>query len=283
MRGIRFFFRSAVIILTISVVIGCTPVDNPTEAEADGLRTPAQEQHTENKNAGQADSQSNKGIYDIREVGQVQIQDHNQISWQEDNVSLSAVMVQPNQTGASSVIGSIKVSNGDLAYPIDLEQAPISISSVSLSSDHQYLAMHLKYTEGHQLVIVNMAAGDHYSLNAYLSRNGRGKVDTVQSYQWDPKGNHLALAYGDATRSSVGLYQADQKMLLDIPTSVIYKDTPVIVWHKEGKGFDFVSTSGKDVYVLNRYVREKNLVSKVKALGGDEVAALRTLSPTYAK
>ncbi|MNR07081.1 hypothetical protein D3C85_1231860 [compost metagenome] len=93
----------------------------------------------------------------------------------------------------------------------------------------------------------------------------------------------MALAYGDETRSSVALYQPDKKMLLDIPTSVIYEDTPVIVWHKEGKGFDFVSAREGDIYVLNRYVREKNLVNKVKVIDGEEVDALRTISPTYAK
>ncbi|MNT57680.1 hypothetical protein D3C72_1950670 [compost metagenome] len=143
--------------------------------------------------------------------------------------------------------------------------------------------MHLKYNEGHRLVIINMTAGDYYLLNDYLSRNGRGSVDTIQSYRWAPSGNHLALAYGDETRSSVALYQPDKKMLLDIPTSVIYEDTPVIVWHKEGKGFDFVSAREGDIYVLNRYVREKNLVNKVKVIDGEEVDALRTISPTYAK
>ncbi|MNH83661.1 hypothetical protein D3C87_769360 [compost metagenome] len=279
----RFFFSAAVIIITLSVVIGCTHEVSPPEAEADELQTPAHEQQAVNKNADQANNQSNKEIYDIREVSQVQIQDHKQISWQEDDVSLSAVVVHPNQDEASSEISSIRVNKGDLGYPIELEQSPISISSVSLSSDHQYLAMHLKYNEGHRLVIINMTAGDYYLLNDYLSRNGRGSVDTIQSYRWAPSGNHLALAYGDETRSSVALYQPDKKMLLDIPTSVIYEDTPVIVWHKEGKGFDFVSAREGDIYVLNRYVREKNLVNKVKVIDGEEVDALRTISPTYAK
>lgn len=279
----RFFFSTAVIIMTLSVVIGCTHEVSPPEAEADELQTPAHEQHAVNKSAGQANSRLDKEIYDIREASQVQIQDHKQISWQEDDVSLSAVVVQPNQTEASSEVSSIRVSKGDLGYPIELEQAPISISSVSLSSDHQYLAMHLKYNEGHRLVIVNMTAGDYYLLNDYLSRNGRGSVVTIQSYRWAPSGNHLALAYGDETRSSVALYQPDKKMLLDIPSSVVYEDTPVIVWHKEGKGFDFVSAKEGDIYVLNRYVREKNLVNKVKVLDREEVAALRTISPTYAK
>ncbi|RUT35517.1 hypothetical protein EJP77_00360 [Paenibacillus zeisoli] len=279
----RFYFSTAAIILTLSAVIGCTHEGSPPIAEADELQIPAHEQHAVNKTASQGSSHLDKEFYDIREVSQVQIQDHTQISWQEEGVSLTALAVQNDQLGASTQVSSISITQDNIDHPIEFEVAPASISSVSLSADHQYLALHLKYNEGHRLVIINMTAGNYYTLNDYLSRNGRGSVDTIHSYQWAPKGNHLALAYGDETRSSVAIYQPDKKMLLDIPTSVLYEDTPVIVWHKRGKGFDFVSAKDNDIYVLNRYIRGKSLVSQVKVIERDEVADLRSISPTYAK
>lgn len=279
----RFFFSSAVIILTLSLVLGCTDEGSSHVAEAEELQTPAIDQHAVNKSIDQGAAPIDKEMYDTHEVSPVQIQDQTQIIWQEDGVSLSAQAVQSNQTEASSRISSIRITRNDHSYPIELAQAPESISSVSLSSDHQYLAMHLKYNEGHRLVIVKLMNGDYYTLNDYLSRNGRGTVDTIHSYRWAPSGNHLALAYGDGTRSSVALYQTDRKMLLDIATPVLYEDTPVMVWHKEGKGFDFVSAGEGNTFVLNRYIRGRSLVSKVKVLAEEDVASMQAITQTYAK
>ncbi|USB31845.1 hypothetical protein [Paenibacillus sp. YPG26] len=279
----RFFFSTAVIIMAFAVLVGCAHKGGLPIAQAEELRTPAYDQQARNQNAAQANRQLYKGIYDIRTVSEVRIQDSGQISWQEKGVSLFAAMVQTDQKGAASEIGAITVSKGDHRYPIQVDQRHTAISAVSLSADQQYLAIHLKHSNGHRLVIVNMKTGGYYPLNDYLSRNGRGTVDTIHAYQWAPGGNQLALAYGDNTRSSVALYQTDQKMLLDIPTSVVYEDTLVVVWHKNGKEFDFVSAGEENVYVLHRYTRSKNQVRKVKEIGGQEVAILQAINPTYAK
>lgn len=276
----RLFFSTMTAVLVIFTVIGCTDnLNTPqTQAEADKYRS-----STQGANDSVTSSVSKK--YSVRSVVPLQVNEDT-LSWQEGKVAFAAELTGGSTQGedtSAAEIGTMLVTSGNTKIKLELQSKPTSIATITLSADQRYLAMHYQHFKGYKLVIVDLVKGQYYPLNDYLSRNGRGSVEIIHSYAWAPQGHSLAIAYGDQNRSSVALYNPDNKMLMDIATPVLYPDTRVILWGKEGKGFDFVTEAEDETKVLYRYVREGNMLEKVRLASPEQLEVLQSLSPTFAK
>ncbi|MBP2000332.1 hypothetical protein J2Z69_001351 [Paenibacillus shirakamiensis] len=201
------------------------------------------------------------------------------LTWSEGDVQVRAERA-PFAENNQLVVQKLLIKQGSTQHQVDYKD-PIQLESLSLSSDHKFLAIHVQTAEGYSLTIVNQKTGEYYDLNTYLSRNGRGNVDTVDDYNWSPKGSRLALAYGNNLRSSIALFDPELRRLEDIPSPVLYMTTPVILWGATGNFFDFVSIDDSSKPTLHRYQLQTHQMEDLGEISAEELNRLEQISPSY--
>lgn len=166
------------------------------------------------------------------------------VIWKEDDLTLTAKKSPAKEKYISkTVISSIELKNKNKQYEILFKEEPISVDSVGLSANKDYLTLNSVYHYGYKLLVVNLNTGEHFILNDLLELTGIGFVETIHPYSWSPDKNNLAFAFGNTSRSNIAIYNPDKKILslIPIPTENNYITTARILWHSSGDGFDFVS------------------------------------------
>ncbi|WP_068618739.1 eIF2A family protein [Paenibacillus tuaregi] len=281
----KSIYMTIMAVLVVFTVIGCTASGDisETQAEADNMRTLDSGQAAVAPAVDETPAEASKK-YSMPEIVPVQVND-DKVSWQAGDVSFTGHLApsSEDQISGSMEIRDTSITSGGKAFKLELNPLPSSVSSVTLSADHRYLALHYQFKEGYKLIIMDLKKGDYYPVNDYFSRNGRGTVNLIHAYNWSPEGHELALSYGEQNRSSVAVYDTDSRMLLDIATPRVYKNTVAILWGEDGKGFDFVNGDESGNYVLYQYTRKGNLLQEAGPVSASDLERFAEISPAYAK
>ncbi|AWB46502.1 hypothetical protein DCC85_21580 [Paenibacillus sp. CAA11] len=179
------------------------------------------------------------------------------VTWKGNQLTLMALKTVANSEEVvnpeQKVLGSMNLTYGDKKFTIPFSERPVDIRSLSLSASKDYLAVSAEYSAGSKLYIVNLSTGKFVILNDVLEAKGKGFVESVSAFNWAPSGSQLAFAYGDTSESYPALYDAKTGKLTSIYSKVKYISTAAVLWHKNGKGFDFISESPSDRFKLYRY------------------------------
>lgn len=193
------------------------------------------------------------------------------VVWTEGDLSIFAKKSKSKEKYISdTVISSLIIEKGNKKYVIELIEKPMYISSLALSACNEYLAAYMFYHYGYKLIVINLNNGEYFILNNYLECNGKGFVETIHSYNWSPDGNKLAFSFGDTSKSRLAIYDLDHKTFSLIPTETDFITTAYILWHKDGKGLDFISEYPSNHYKLYRYYFDRDHVEKIGDVDRDD-------------
>jgi len=202
------------------------------------------------------------------------------IIWKEDNITLIAnKSLAKEKYLSNSVIISIMIKKENKNFEIMFTEKPLSISSVGLSANKDYLALKLFYHYGYKVLVVNLNTGEHFILNDMLKTAKNGFVETIHAYSWSPDKNKLAFAFGNTSKSNLAIYDLDKNLLLLIPTENYYITTAYILWHRNGEGLDFVSEYPSKKFKVYRYFNNQDSIEFIRAVSREEIVNMP--SPNY--
>ncbi|MBM7855066.1 Tol biopolymer transport system component [Desulfohalotomaculum tongense] len=202
------------------------------------------------------------------------------VPWKEDNITLIAnKSLAKEKYLSNSVITSIMIKKENKNFEIMFTEKPLSISSVGLSANKDYLALKLFYHYGYKVLVVNLNTGEHFMLNDMLKTAKNGFVETIHAYSWSPDKNKLAFAFGNTSKSNLAIYDLDKNFLSLIPTENDYITIAYILWHRNGEGLDFVSEYPPNKFKLYRYFNNQDSIEFIRAVSREEIVNMP--SPNY--
>ncbi|MEC0373659.1 hypothetical protein [Paenibacillus chibensis] len=211
--------------------------------------------------------------------------DKSHILWKQGSVTLKATLGKPTaqeRPETSQVVTSLSVDQNDRHIDIKLEPRPYSIPNAELSADESYLALSATYLETSTLVIVDLRNGTYTTLNQQLEKNGKTKLEVLQTFSWSPQSHVLAFSYGLISELSLGLYDADQQTLTFIGAAEgvpHYISTSYILWGKDGGSVSFIAEHPSDQMKLYRFgLADPSKVNALKDLTRDEFDKFRKFS-----
>ena len=232
---------------------------------------------TVNNSSEQKSGKIDTSLYYFREYNPEKELNENKITWKEGDITFIAEKSESQgeeKYESDTVISSITIKKGNKEYAISLDRRPIYISSLGLSASGAYLALEASYLEANKVIIVNLASGEYFVLNDYLESNGLGFVESIDSYSWSPDGNKLAFSFGRIAQCRPAIYNLDNKTLSLIPTETDYIATVLILWHKDGKGLDFISELPPSHLTLYRYYFDRDYVENIMDIERDDLLKL---------
>ncbi|WP_151733465.1 protein tolB [Paenibacillus tengchongensis] len=270
--------KISVILFALISILGCNSNNSSNFTE------PANQNNVAQTNSGSADPQTkhsfDPSVYSAPEGHPAIETSDNQIIWKEGDVVLTAAVSKAEgqqAAQANTVISAITVESGSGSHTIELENKPLGIQSVSVSNNQA--AVHVRDHERSRLVILNLESGKQTVINDLTSDEAfREKVD---SYNWSPDGNTIALGMGNLGSSYIALYNTGDDSLSKL-SEQDYRLITSVVWHKDGQGFDFLSKTddANNPTILYRYTLKDHKVSQVITnLKEEEQAALMELLP----
>jgi|GEM_PF-2717554 len=218
-------------------------------------------------------------LYYLREYNPEKEFHENKITWKENDITFIANKSKSGENHTSdTIISSMIIEKGDKKHDIKLDDNPIFISSLSLSASDEYLAVKAFYHYGYKVIIINLDNGERFVLNEWLESNGEGFVETIHSSNWSPDGNKLAFSFGDTSKSRLAIYDLDNQTFLVIPTEINYITTAYILWHKNGRGLDFISEYPSEQYKLYRYYFDHDYVENITDVEKNDLIKLKSFS-----
>lgn len=168
-----------------------------------------------------------------------------------------------------NVIESIVIQKGAVRHEIDTadyDDSWLDLASVAESPATGWVAIQASRSAGASLLLVNMDTGESVVLNDRLQQEVKGTLETITAYQWSPTGEQIALSYGDPSKSTLAIYDAAKDSVLRLPRTTNYISTSLILWHKNGKAFDFIGEHPSDRFILFRYDAKSGKVKPVRKL-----------------
>lgn len=188
----------------------------------------------------------------------------NAMVWKEGSVTVTASKHKLEGPITSS-ISAIKVKVGTQSFALEPQDAshadPKNIQSISLSPTKKYLAIQLEYSNGYNLMVLDLHTGKYKILNDIVK--SVTYVESTPVYSWSPDGKKLAFAYGDPSISRIAVYNLSYDTFTYVPRVTSTISTAIILWDKTGKYLDYASEYPSDQYVLYRYSFD---TKKVKAI-----------------
>lgn len=274
-----------VLILTLFIVliIGCeNSSDSQKTTNASEQRSQlsklANEQETdkEDKNRnGPKSGQIDTALYYFCKHNYEKELYDNKIVWRVNDITFIANKSNLEEKHTSdTIIDSMTIEKGNRKYDIKLDEKPISISSLGLSASNEYLAVNAFYHYGYKVIIINLNSGEYFILNEYLKSNREGFVETIHAYNWSPDSNKLAFSFGNTSKSRLAIYNLNNKTFSFIPAENDYITTAYILWHKDGKGLDFISEYPSNHYKLYRYYFNRDYIVKIMDVERDDLLKL---------
>lgn len=206
-----------------------------------------------------------------------------QVIWKEGEVELTAEIAkaqgeQANQS--NTVISSIYVEGSHGKKEINFEKKPLGIHSVSLSKSDQ-LAIHVRDHEGSRLMILDLLNGEQVVLNDLNITDNEASSEKIDGYNWSPDGKKVAFGFGDIGSSYLAVYDTESNIFSEV-SDKDYRWISLVVWHKDGQGFDFISKLDDAVgsSVLYRYTpKDRSIVKVVDNLTDNEQMILAKYAP----
>ncbi|MDY8096376.1 hypothetical protein UY456_25730 [Paenibacillus polymyxa] len=199
----------------------------------------------------------------------------NQLIWKENNISLVAKKIELENAPSSekSVITSIMIKKGEKSYTIKTDgynDKLRDISSAVLSPSNTWLAIQAQRSAGDTLLLINLKTGKSTIVNDLLKAKGKKNIESITAYNWSPKEDQIAFSYGDTSSSSIAIYNTKKDAFIYLPRETDYISTSLILWHENGKNFDYISEYPSDQKKLYRYSMDSKKVKPVKKISQRE-------------
>lgn len=199
----------------------------------------------------------------------------NPLLWKGGNVTLTTTSVQREGVPAfeQHVIQSIVVTQGKQQYTMqteDWEDKLLQITSITASNSKTWIAIQAERSAGSSLILLNLETGEWKNLQDLLHQAGQINVETITAYAWAPSEDQIAFSYGDTSRSSISIYDAQQNRLTKLPRLTNYITTSMILWQKDGTWLDYISEYPSDQFILYRYALASNKVKPIKKMKRQE-------------
>ncbi|MGO4531752.1 hypothetical protein AB4Z30_21945 [Paenibacillus sp. 2TAF8] len=193
------------------------------------------------------------------------------VIWNGKNIELIANIVEEENVPASEskVIRSIVISKGKMKQTIkadDLGEKWHEVIRVVDSNSGDWVAVQVAKSAGNAVILVNLKTGESTILNDRLAEEGKKGVESIPSFNWSPVEDKLAISYGNTEKSSLAIYDAKKGTFEYIPRTTNYISTGVILWHKNGKSFDYISEYPSDQMSLFRYNTATKKVKPIKKM-----------------
>lgn len=197
------------------------------------------------------------------------------ITWSGKNVTLTANTSERENvpTFEKTVIDSIVITQGVKTYTLETdkyEDKLLDISSVAASESNSWLAIQANRSSGYTLILMDLKTGKTTILNDRLLKAGKKGIETVTSYNWSPKSEQIAFAYGDTEKSSLAIYNPKDDTFVYLPRATNYISTGIILWQKNGRTLDYICEYPADNRILYRYNLESKKVKPVKKISKNE-------------
>ncbi|WP_145050002.1 hypothetical protein [Paenibacillus xylanexedens] len=199
----------------------------------------------------------------------------NPLHWKGGNITLTTTSTQREDVPAfeQHVIQSIVVTQGKQQYTMqtsDWEDKLLQITSVAASDSKAWIAIQAERSAGSSLILLNLETGEWRNLQDRLHQAGQKNVETITAYAWAPSEDQVAFSYGDTSKSTISIYNAQQDRLMKLPRTTNYITTSLILWQKDGTWLDYISEYPSDQFILYRYTLASNKVKPVKKMKRQE-------------
>ncbi|MFT9370918.1 MULTISPECIES: TolB family protein [Paenibacillus] len=206
-----------------------------------------------------------------------------QIVWKNKDVTFTAKLTKAKgeeAAEANEVVDSMKIKSKRGEQLIKLNPRPLRVNSLSLSINNQ-VALHVSDHEGSRLVLINLSEGAQTIVNMFEMNSDGAGSEKIDAYNWSPDGKKIAFGIGDLGSSYIGVYDVERKSY----THVSDKDFTLIssiVWHKDGKSFDFVSKGDDSPQaILYTYSETKKSILESGALSKNDEQKLAELTSEF--
>uniref|UniRef100_UPI003EB81134 protein tolB n=2 Tax=Paenibacillus TaxID=44249 RepID=UPI003EB81134 len=206
-----------------------------------------------------------------------------QIVWKNKDVTFTAKLTKAKgeeAAEANEVVDSMKIKSKRGEQLIKLNPRPLRVNSLSLSKNNQ-VALHVSDHEGSRLVLINLSEGAQTIVNMFEMNSDGAGSEKIDAYNWSPDGKKIAFGIGDLGSSYIGVYDVECKSY----THVSDKDFTLIssiVWHKDGKSFDFVSKGDDSPQaILYTYSETKKSILESGALSKNDEQKLAELTSEF--
>ncbi|MEJ3717706.1 protein tolB [Paenibacillus polymyxa] len=206
-----------------------------------------------------------------------------QIVWKNKDVTFTAKLTKAKgeeAAEANEVVDSMKIKSKRGEQLIKLNPRPLRVNSLSLSKNNQ-VALHVSDHEGSRLVLINLSEGAQTIVNMFEMNSDGAGSEKIDAYNWSPDGKKIAFGIGDLGSSYIGVYDVERKSY----THVSDKDFTLIssiVWHKDGKSFDFVSKGDDSPQaILYTYSETKKSILESGALSKNDEQKLAELTSEF--
>ncbi|WP_410772519.1 stalk domain-containing protein [Fontibacillus sp. BL9] len=237
---------------------------------------------TSNEGGKEETPEINLDNYYSPEINVEKKESGNKMIWTVDNivVRMEKVKTVGDEAAESKyVMDAIVLENKDKVYPIKLDKRPSEVSSISLSPGGDYLALSVFYNHvGHKVIIINVSTGEQVMLNEMVSSSREG-AETIHAYNWSPKGNVLAFAYGNTSESKLGVYDFDKQVFVKVSEANSYISTAFVLWNKNGEVVDVISEQPSDQYKMYRYSLNDKSVKSVTVVKREELEQFSKFRP----
>lgn len=191
--------------------------------------------------------------------------------WKGDNITVTAITLKQDAAAdfEQNIIGTIVVAHGKEKHILHTEDFGVKledITSVAESPSNSWIAIRAEKTAGSNLILVNVKTGKDTILNERLEKTGKQDVETITSYNWSPKEDIIAFAYGNTEKSILAIYDTKKDRFVYLPRATNYISTGLILWHKSGRNMDYISEYPSDQWILFRYDTTSKKVKPVKKM-----------------
>ncbi|MBO3284435.1 PD40 domain-containing protein [Paenibacillus sp. FSL M8-0228] len=204
-----------------------------------------------------------------------------QIVWKNKDVTFTAKLTNAKgeeAAEANEVVNSMKIKGKRGEQLVKLNPRPLRVNSLSLSKSNQ-VALHVSDHEGSRLILINLSDGTQTIVNMFEMNSDGAGSEKIDAYNWSPDGKKIAFGIGDLGSSYIGLYNVERKSYMHVSD----KDFTLIssiVWHKDGKSFDFVSKGDDSPQaVLYTYSETKKSILKKGSLTKNDEQKISQLTP----
>ncbi|MEC0182567.1 PD40 domain-containing protein [Paenibacillus peoriae] len=206
-----------------------------------------------------------------------------QIVWKNKDVTFTAKLTKAKgreAAEANEVVDSMKIKSKRGEQLVKLNPRPLRVNSLSLSISNR-VSLDVSDHEGSRLILINLSDGTQTIVNMFKTNNDGAGSEKIDAYNWSPDGKKIAFGIGDLGSSYIAVYDVERK----IYTQVSDKDFILIssiVWHKDGKSFDFVSKGEVSPQaVLYTYSETQNSILKRDSLSKNDEQKLFQLTPKF--
>lgn len=206
-----------------------------------------------------------------------------QILWKNKDVTFTAKLTKAKgreAAEANEVVDFMKIKSKRGEQIVKLSPRPLRVNSLSLSRSNQ-VALDVSDHEGSRLVLINLSDGSQTIVNMFEMNSDGAGSEKIDAYNWSPDGKKIAFGIGDLGSSYIGVYDVERKRYMHMSD----KDFTLIssiVWHKDGKSFDFVSKDDDSPQaLLYTYSETKNSILKRGYLSKNDEQKLSQLTPKF--